>query len=498
MAPDWLTKSTGTQRMVPVARLTAIVAVAYFISGWLGLQFPYYGSYVTLVWVPTAIALVAVVLAGAVALPGAFLGSFAINVGIEPGLPGGAALLALSNTLAPGLSGLALVHRYEFRPQLDRLRDAFAFLAVGVVVTGLLTATLGALLLCLFDRAPWADYPIIWLTWFGGEAVGSLIAAPLLLTWLSDPDPVLKKRAGTAEKYAMMGVIAIFCVSLLAVGERFVSLPYGFGLLFVWIIFRTGLREALLALAVGALVIVVATALGVGPFAVQASRDAMLSLWLMLAAAGSGCVIAGAVVAERDRALQSHRRLLGELDHRVKNALATVVALAERGRDGAHDIDEYRNRFIARVRAIARTHEGLARSHWEPMQVREVVAMTLAPFAGAGAEHLQTRGDGVALASSNVAPLTMVLHELATNAAKHGAWSRDGGKVEVAWAYGGDRTLRLDWRERGGPELSATPTPGYGLRLIEGIVDHQLGGEAVMTFEEGGLLCTLRFPTGRS
>lgn len=498
MAPAWLSGSTGNRGLAGSLRLTAIVAVVYFTTGWFGLQFPYYGSYVTLVWAPTAVALAACVLVGWVAMPGVFLGSFAINIGIEPELPFGATLVALSNSAAPGLAAFTLVHRYEFRPQLDRLRDAFAFLAVGVVATGFSTATLGALLLCLFDRAPWADYPIIWLTWFGGEAVGSLIVAPLLLTWLSDPDPVLRKRAGTAEKYAMVGVIAIFCVSLLAFGERLVSLPYGFGLLFVWIIFRTGLREALLALAVGSLVIVVATALGVGPFVVQASRDAMLSLWTMLAAGGSGCIIAGAVVAERDRALQSHRRLLAELDHRVKNALATVVALAERGRDGAHDIDEYRNRFIARVRAIARTHEGLARSNWEPMQVKDVVAMTLAPFAGAGAEHLRADGDGVALAPSSVAPLTMVLHELATNAAKHGAWSRDGGRVEVVWAHGGDQALRLDWRESGGPKLSATPTPGYGLRLIEGIVDHQLGGEAVMAFLEGGLLCTLRFPTGRT
>src|SRR5215470_16913720 len=146
------------------------VAVAYFATGWLGLQVPYYGQHVTLVWAPTAIALAAIALAGPTVIPGIFLGGFSLNVTLEPDLPGPSALIAIGNTLAPSLTGVVLVRWYAFRPQLDRLRDAFAYLGVGVLGTGLITATLGALWLCAFGDAPWGDYAIVWLTWFGGEA----------------------------------------------------------------------------------------------------------------------------------------------------------------------------------------------------------------------------------------------------------------------------------------------------------------------------------------
>src|SRR5262245_9662070 len=142
------------------------VAVGYFVTGWLGLQVPYYGEHVTLVWVPTAIALAAIVLAGPTVIPGVFFGGFSLNVTLEPDHPGPAALIAFGNTLAPSISGVVLVRWYAFRPQLDRLRDAFAYLAVGVLGTGLITATLGALCLCAFSDAPWSDYATVWLTWF--------------------------------------------------------------------------------------------------------------------------------------------------------------------------------------------------------------------------------------------------------------------------------------------------------------------------------------------
>jgi two-component sensor histidine kinase len=252
--------------------------------------------------------------------------------------------------------------------------------------------------------------------------------------------------------------------------------------------------------------LVAGTALGVGPFVVRS--EGMLSLWMSLVVAGSAIVTAGGLLAERDHALHQQRRLLGELDHalhqqrrllaeldhRVKNALATVVALAERSGDGAVDLDDFRARFIGRVRAIAQTHEGLARSNWGPMKVTDVVAMTLAPFVGASSDHLLASGDQATLPMHQVAPLTMVLHELATNAAKYGAWSRNGGRVAVAWAYSADGALRLSWRETGGPELSARPAPGYGLRLIEGIVNHELGGVAELDFSKDGLVCTLHIP----
>jgi two-component sensor histidine kinase len=476
--------------------LNLIVAAAYFATGWLGLQIPYYGHHVTLVWVPTAVALAAVILAGPVVIPGILLGGFALNVSLEPALPGPAALVAVGNTLAPVLTGLVLVRRYAFRPQLDRLRDAFLYLAVGVVGTGLITATLGALWLCAFGGAPWGDYAIVWMGWFGGEAAGSLIVGPVLLTWLSAPDPIVSSPAPPVEKAAMALSVVSVSALVLAFGERLVSLPYAFAFLFPWILARVGLRAVFLAVATVALVLVVGTGLGIGPFAVQSPRSGMLSLWLFLAVVGSVSLTGGGLIGERDHALHHQRRLLAELDHRVKNTLATIIALAERSGDHALDLDDFRAKVIGRVRAIARTHESLARSNWQPMRVGDVVAMTLAPFAGVGPDHLLASGDTATLAASKVGPLTVVLHELATNAAKYGAWSRKGGRVAVAWAGTDTAALRLSWRESGGPPPCAVPVPGYGLRLIEGTVGHDLAGDAELDFRGEGLVCTLRIPTG--
>lgn len=476
--------------------LNVAVAVAYFVTGWLGLQVPYYGEHVTLVWAPTAIALTAIVLAGPIVISGVFLGCFGLNVILEPGLPGPAAVIAIGNTLAPSLTGIILVRSYAFRPQLDRLRDAFAYLGVGVVGTGAITATLGALWLCAFGDAPWGDYSTVWLTWFGGEAAGSLIVGPLILTWLSAPDPTVPNRATPIEKTAMAVSVAVASAIVLGYGEHLVSLPYAFVFLFAWILLRAGHRGAFLAAAAVAVALVVGTALGVGPFIVKSPRSGMLSLWMFLAAVGSAILTGGGLVGERDRALHHQRRLLAELDHRVKNTLATVVALAERSRDDAVDLDDFRARFIGRVRAIARTHEGLARSNWEPVKVGDIVAMTLAPFGSARSDHLLASGDAATLSASKVAPLTMVLHELATNAAKYGAWSRKGGRVTVVWTHTGDGALRLSWRESGGPALSARPVPGYGLRLIEGTVGHELGGNTELEFRGDGLVCTLHIPAG--
>jgi two-component sensor histidine kinase len=471
------------------------VAAGYFATGWLGLRLPYYGEHVTLVWAPTAVALAAVILAGPSAVPGIVLGSLGLNLTIEPDRPGPGALIAIANTLAPALTGTVLVRRYGFRPQLDRLRDAFAYLVLGVFATGVITATIGAVTLCAFGDAPWVDYAIVWLTWFGGEAAGSLIVGPLLLTWLSVPDPMVSNPARPVEKTAMALSIVVVSAIVLTFGGRLVSLPYAFASLFPWILVRAGLREAFLAVAVVALVLVVGTALGIGPFVVQSPGSGMVALWIFLAVVGSVSLTGGGLIGERNRALHHQRRLLAELDHRVKNTLATIVALAERSADHALDLEDFRTRVIGRVRAIARTHESLARSHWEPMRVGDVVAMTLAPFASVGSDHLLASGDPAMLAASKVGPLTVVLHELATNAAKYGAWSRQGGRVAVAWTHTDDATLRLSWRESGGPAPPAGPVPGYGLRLIRGTVGHELAGDTELDFGGEGLVCTLHIPT---
>ena len=151
--------------------LNVIVFAAYAVTGWLGLRLPYYGEQVTLVWAPAAIALSALLLAGPIVLPGIGLAAFAVNFVVAPGRPALAAAIAVGNTLGPTIAGMLLVRVYALRPQLDRVRDALAYLGVGVLGTSLITATVGALSLCALGDTPWSDFDGMVL-WLGGDAGG--------------------------------------------------------------------------------------------------------------------------------------------------------------------------------------------------------------------------------------------------------------------------------------------------------------------------------------
>jgi two-component sensor histidine kinase len=481
---------------VRAGSLNAVVFAAYAVTGWLGLRLPYYGEQVTLMWAPAGIALAAILLAGPLVVPGISLAAFAVNVVVAPGRPALAAAIAVGNTLGPVIAGMIL-RVFALRPQLDRVRDALAYLGVGVLGTSFVTATVGALSLCALGDTPWPDFPMAWSVWLGGDAAGLLIVGPLLLTWVSKPAPTLAKAITVAEKTAAVLVVALYTTITLAYGERVPSLPYAYGLVFMWILLRVGPSGAVVVTAAVPISLIVGTALGAGPFVVQPPRSGMLSLWLFVAVVGALSITVSAVVTERNHALHHQRRLLTELDHRVKNTLATVVALAERSGEGAVGIDDYRARFVGRIRAIARTHEGMARSDWHAMNIADVVAMTLAPFDGVGPGHLLASGDAAMLAASKVAPLTMVLHELATNAVKYGAWSRPEGRVAVTWerSAGGD-ALGFTWRESGGPRVTASPSRGYGLGLIEGLVGQELGGRTELDFAATGLACRFQIPLG--
>jgi len=388
------------------------------------------------------------------------------------------------------------VRAFHFRAQLDRVSDAIAYVSIGVIGTSVVTATLGVLSLYTLRTIPPSDVATAWAGWLGGDAAGLLIVGPPILTWLSAPDPALAKTVSRLEDAALGMSVVLFSAIVLAYGARIPSLPYAFGPLFVWSLLRRGPRGVSLAVGFVAICLMVGTALGVGPFMARSATDGMLSLWVFVAAVGSAGIVASALMSERDRAVINQARLMRELDHRVKNTLATVIALAERSSDSATDIGDYLARLVGRLRAVARTHEGMARSNWHPMDLADVVAMTLAPFNGAVAIAMSANGDRVTIGTPQVAPLTMLLHELATNAAKHGAWSRPEGRVALAWQRSDDNDLVLSWQESGGPTVTAPPASGYGLRLIAGLAGHELGGRADIEFTDAGLVCRVHIPLG--
>lgn len=195
---------------------------------------------------------------------------------------------------------------------------------------------------------------------------------------------------------------------------------------------------------------------------------------------------------EERQALLAH-----EVDHRAKNALAvaqSVVALTR-----AEDPAAFRAAVSGRITALARAHTLLARESWKGASLAVVLEAELAPYQDEAAGDLRGRihvaGPEVELAPAAVQPLAMTLHELTTNAAKHGALSVPGGEVDVEWRRGPSGGLLLSWRERGGPPLSGPPTRrGFGATLIEATMRRQLGGEMRLDWLPEGLHAEMELP----
>ncbi|WP_308445417.1 sensor histidine kinase [Methylobacterium longum] len=204
----------------------------------------------------------------------------------------------------------------------------------------------------------------------------------------------------------------------------------------------------------------------------------------------------GELRAEISRSHQLQERqtmMLHELNHRVRNTLATVQSLARQSRRS----DATDDRLEGRILALSKTHDLLSRDDWSGASLVTVLENELSPFRD---EHDRFQFDGpdVELAPRYVLALGMTVHELTTNAAKYGALSVEHGRVDIAWhvvtGESGARRLALEWRESGGPSVEEPRGRGYGTRLINGGVTQELGGTVRLVFQPGGLRCTIDVP----
>lgn len=195
------------------------------------------------------------------------------------------------------------------------------------------------------------------------------------------------------------------------------------------------------------------------------------------------------------RAMQERQvTMLHELNHRVKNTLATVQALARQSTRGGEAPGE---RLEARILALSKTHDLLTRDDWSGAPLRAVLENELGPYRYGDATFV-VDGPDVDLPPRHVLSLGMTLHELATNAAKHGALSVPGGEVRITWSViadaGNSRRLLLEWRETGGPPTVPPTRRGFGTRLIAVSVERELDGEIDLDFAETGLRVALDVP----
>lgn len=195
-------------------------------------------------------------------------------------------------------------------------------------------------------------------------------------------------------------------------------------------------------------------------------------------------------VTDRKKAEADRRLLVEELNHRVKNTLATVKAIASQTLKGDNAKPEAREALNGRLIALAGAHDLLVRDEWSGARLRAVIEKALAAHFDPGSDRVALSGPDAALPAKAALALTMCLHELATNAGKYGALSTEAGRVDIVWSLEGPR-LSLVWTESGGPSVTPPSRRGFGSRLVEGVLGADLAGEVRIEFPESGVICML-------
>ena len=207
--------------------------------------------------------------------------------------------------------------------------------------------------------------------------------------------------------------------------------------------------------------------------------------------AGRVVRINGVTVDITDRKEADERQVLlaREVDHRARNALAVIQSIIRLTR--AKSVEEYVQAIEGRIKALARAHALLSDSRWRGADLATLVAEELAPYRAS--DKIQYNGPDISLQPATAQGLALALHELATNAAKHGALSSPAGKVSLEWALDSD-ALILRWSEEDGPRIFEPSSRSFGLKVIVASIEQQLGGKAVFDWNPEGLRCAFAIP----
>ena len=215
----------------------------------------------------------------------------------------------------------------------------------------------------------------------------------------------------------------------------------------------------------------------------------------------AGGKFVGASVIARDisqrRRSEMHREILvAELNHRVKNTLAIVGAIASQTLAGAISIKSASASFTSRLRALSRAHDLLMHGNWSGTDLASVIKATIEPQT-VGENRLRVEGPFVQLQPALAVTFSLALHELCTNALKYGALSVQNGFVDIVWRVHGDSEnarLQLTWTESGGPPVATPTRKGFGSRLIQKALAMELTGEVCVLYEPSGVVCTIDAP----
>jgi two-component sensor histidine kinase len=471
-----------------------LVGIAYLVIAILALKLASIHPSATPIWPPTGLALAAVILWGYRVSPAIYFAALIANVATA-GSISTSALIAFGNTLECLVGGY-LVNRWSGgTATFDTPAGVTKFALICLLAAAPISATVGVGTLVAAGYAAMAESLPIWTTWWLGDLAGAVVVAPAIILWSRAglPSPGPRELWASAIIIAAASLVGIIAFSpLLAESTAKNALGFLSIVPLLWAALRGRRADTATAALILAAFAVWGALAQTGPFARDTQNESFLLLLMFMMSVSVPSLILSADVSLRREAEQIRKLLSDELDHRVKNTLAKAQAIAALTLRNSQSPQAFNVAFVARLQAMARNHELLARSGWTGVSLREVVTDTLAPYADAG-DRIAAAGPAVTLESAVATTLGTAVHELATNAAKYGALSAGTGRVTLNWSVDGD-FLALCWTESNGPPVQPPTRRGFGLTVIEYSVATSLGGQVDLDFAPQGLVCTIRIP----
>jgi PAS domain S-box-containing protein len=200
-------------------------------------------------------------------------------------------------------------------------------------------------------------------------------------------------------------------------------------------------------------------------------------------------------ITERKEREEREHLLMREINHRAKNMLSVVHAIARQ--TATKNPEDFIERFSERIQALGANQDLLVRSEWNGVEIEELVRAQLAPFADLIGSRIAVRGPKLRLKAASAQAVGLVLHELTTNAGKYGALSTDGGRADVYWGIDGE-TFTMSWTEREGPPVSAPQRRGFGTMVMESMAEHTVDGKVYLDYASSGLTWRLNCPAANA
>jgi two-component sensor histidine kinase/integral membrane sensor domain MASE1 len=456
----------------------ALTGLVYFAIAYLGLQLASINPSATPIWPATGFAIAVVLLSGYRVAAAIFVAALLVNYVVAGSIFASAAI-ALGNTLE-AVATAYLVRKWADGERVFETPSGVCKFAVIVAATATISATIGVGSLLVGKYVQPDSAAPVWLTWWLGDFAGAVVVAPVVLLWAMFP---LLRSSNTgweeAGVYLSALVLAVIAFSPL-MPQTTVRDPLGFLAIapLLWAALRLGPRDTATVAAIFAAFAVWGTLMQAGPFAQATQNESFLLLLMFMVSSTVPSLALSSDVTARRRAQEHQQLLLRELSHRVGNTLAVLNAVFRRSAAHARSVSELEIDFQARLINLAAAHRLLGEANWESASVRDLVKAAVEPYCPPEYEGCEFTGDDLRVPGSIATSLTMVLHELATNASKHGALKSKGGKLKVAWRQEEHPQkgvmLHFAWDENvlesGAAPATTIGKAGYGTALIDSTI----------------------------